>query len=264
MSTGVTPVPERRGPLTVHPVPGLRQFGVDAFVTDRGGGVSTGAFESLNLATHVGDRAKDVEENRRRVAGAIGVNVERLVIVRQVHGNVAVDASHATPDTEADALHCTSGELALAVLVADCVPIVLVDAASPRFCVVHAGWRGLAAGVVTSALSTFENVRTIHVFVGPSISSEGYQVGPEVAQHFADVPDARYPDDGDRSRLDLRAVALHQLRAGGVDGDHVEVSRQSTDGGGLFFSDRAVRPCGRFALVARRPVAWGDMDEGSA
>ena len=257
-------MPERRGPLTVHPVPGLRQFGVDAFVTDRGGGVSTGPYESLNLAAHVSDRAKDVEENRRRVAGTIGVDVERLVIVRQVHGNHVVDASRATPDTEADALHCTSGDLALAILVADCVPIVLVDAASPRLCVVHAGWRGLGSGVVASALATFDDASTVHAFVGPSISSEGYQVGPEVAQRFVDVPDALGPDDGDRSRLDLRAVARHQLRAGGVDGDRVEVSRQSTDGGGLFFSDRAVRPCGRFALVARRTVAWGDMDEGSA
>ncbi len=264
MPNDLTLTPEVRGPLTVHPVPGVRRFGVDAFVTDRWGGVSDGPFATLNLAEHVGDRAEHVAENRRRVSDAIGVDADRLVVVRQVHGNVVVEAGRVSDDTEADALHCASARWALAVLVADCVPMLLVDEASPRFAVVHAGWRGLQRGVVRNALAAFDDPSTVHAFVGPSISAEGYQVGPDVAEQFVDVPDALYPDGGDRSRLDLRRVAVHQLVGLGVHDANVEVSRQPTDGGELFFSDRAVRPCGRFALVARRTVAWGEMDEGSS
>jgi copper oxidase (laccase) domain-containing protein len=89
-------------------------------------------------------------------------------------------------------------------------------------------------------------------FFGPSISAEGYQVGPEVAIHFAHLPGAVTPDVDDRSRLDLRLVATHQLLDSGVPDTSIVGCRQVTDGGEVFFSDRAQRPCGRFALVARR------------
>jgi copper oxidase (laccase) domain-containing protein len=80
-------------------------------------------------------------------------------------------------------------------------------------------------------------------------------VGPEVAAHFTNVPGALTPDTSDRARLDLRAVAVAQLRALNVTEEHITVASQSTDGGVTFFSDRAARPCGRFALVARRVIA---------
>ena len=103
----------------------------------------------------------------------------------------------------------------------------------------------------------FEGARRlgVHAFVGPCISFEGYQVGPEVAASFAHVRGALRADGGDRSRLDLRRVAVHELSTNGVFDDHIEVCAQSTDGGETFFSDRAARPCGRFALVAKRAVA---------
>jgi copper oxidase (laccase) domain-containing protein len=80
-------------------------------------------------------------------------------------------------------------------------------------------------------------------------------VGPEVAAHFTNVPGALTSDTSDRARLDLRAVAVAQLRALNVTEEHITVASQSTDGGATFFSDRAARPCGRFALVARRVIA---------
>ena len=241
---------EARGVLSVHPVLSVRPFGVDAFVSDRFGGVSAGPYESLNLGDHVGDDEHHVQENRRRVAEAVGT--ERLVIVRQVHANALEDAAFATRSSEADILATTRDDLALAILVADCVPLLLVDAASSRFALVHAGWRGLADRVVANAVAIFDDAADVHVFVGPSISVEGYQVGPEVARHFTDVPDAVIDDAQDRSRLDLRAVVTHQLLEAGVADEHVVRSTDVTDGGELFFSDRAQRPCGRFALVAKR------------
>jgi YfiH family protein len=242
--------PEVRGPLTVYPVEGARAFGIDAFVTDRFNGVSSGPYDSLNLGGHVGDEGDLVAANRRLVAQAI--DADHLVIVRQVHGAEILDATNATPDSEADALLSGESSLALAVLVADCVPILLTESSSQQFCLVHAGWRGLHAGVLAKAVAQFSDTSRVHAFVGPSISPEHYQVGPEVAEHFRDIPGALLSDVDDRSRLDLRRVAASQLTALGVHDEDISVSTQVTDGGAVFFSDRAQRPCGRFGLVAKR------------
>jgi hypothetical protein len=238
-----------RGPLTVHPVASVREFGVEAFVTDRFHGASEAPYDSLNLGDHVGDDPEHVRENRRAVARAIGA--DRLVIVRQVHGARVIDARDATPHSEADALFSDGSDLALAILVADCVPLLLVESTSSRFCLVHAGWRGLRAGIIAEALGQF-CAAEVHAFLGPSISPARYQVGPDVAAHFDDVPNALTPDGADRSRLDLRLVATTQLRAAGVNEEHISLSAQVTDGGDVFFSDRAHRPCGRFGIVAKR------------
>jgi YfiH family protein len=252
MPSDVVLAGENRGGLSVHCVESVRRFGVDAFVTDRFGGMSVGPYESLNLGTHVGDDADAVSQNRRRVTEAIGVPLDRLVSVRQVHGIDVLDARSVTAASEADAIVSDETDVALAVLVADCVPLLLVDALSPRFALVHAGWRGLARGVLARTLEHFADARSVHAFIGPSISLEGYQVGPEVAANFAYLPAALVADGGDRSRLDLRHVATTQLIEAGVEDKHVSRSLEVTDGGEVFFSDRAHRPCGRFALVAKR------------
>jgi hypothetical protein len=250
VSVEVTLTPEVRGPLSVYPILSAKKFGIDAFITDRFGGVSEGPYESLNLGVHVGDNPEHVVENRKRVAEAVGA--KHLIIVRQVHSSDVVDAAQAITDTEADGLVTSESDVVLCILVADCVPILLFDSASNRFAAVHAGWKGLASGVIASALEHFDAPATVHAFVGPSISLEGYQVGPEVAEVFAHIPGATVSDGGDRSRLDLRHVASHQLLGAGLRSENIEVSRQSTDGGEIFFSDRALRPCGRFALIAKR------------
>jgi len=241
--------------LETYPVEFARHFGVRAFVTGRSGGVSAGAYDSLNLGDHVGDESANVQENRRRVAVAIGVDPSRLVIVNQVHGRDVVTASDATAESSGDVIIDYGDGFAVAVLVADCVPILLVDEDSPTLAVVHAGWRGLENNVLESALENFEHRDAVHAFLGPCISAAAYQVGPDVAEHFTGVAGAVAADTGDRSRLDLRRVAVAQLLALGITDGHVTVAAQSTDGGSTFFSDRATRPCGRFALVARRVIA---------
>jgi hypothetical protein len=230
----------------------MRRFNIDAFVTDRFGGVSVAPYDSLNLAGHVGDETEHVSENRRRVAEASGVDLEHFITVHQVHGDDVLEVTEAPFSGEGDGLVTTMTGVALAMLVADCVPLLLADESSARFGVVHAGWRGLTSGVLKRAMAHFEQPRAVRAFVGPCISAEGYQIGPEVATHFKNDPEALYADAGDRSRLDLRHVVARQLYELGLLDEHVEQSRQSTDGGELFFSDRARRPCGRFALVARR------------
>jgi YfiH family protein len=254
MPRDVTLVAQQRETLTVYPARSLADLGVDVFVTDRFNGVSTGPYESLNLGDHVGDDENRVRENRALVARAAGVDSDHLITVRQVHGAAVLDGAMSAQTSEADALFTDGPNLALAILVADCVPVALVDPSSGRVAVVHAGWRGLQVGVIARAVEGLD-ARATHAFVGPSISKERYQVGPEVAQHFRDVEGAVIADGGDRSRLDLRLVATRQLLDAGLPDDRIELSRDVTDGGEVFFSDRAQRPCGRFALVARRAVA---------
>jgi YfiH family protein len=251
MSIDVTMDLEQRGELVVHRVAIPAEYGVEAFVTNRSGGVSDPPYDSLNLGEHVGDDAQHVIENRRRVAAAIGVSPSHLRIVRQVHGTTVVLSSLAATPYEGDAI-VSDDDSALAILVADCIPLLLIERATSRFALVHAGWRGLRGGIIAAALAHFSDPSNVYAFLGPSISRDKYQIGSEVAAHFAHVTDALEPDGDDHFRLDLRLVATTQLLHGGVTDGAIVRSREVTDNGILFFSDRAQRPCGRFALVARR------------
>jgi len=100
----LTLTPSTLGVLNVYPIEFARHFGVRAFVTDRSGGVSPTPYDSLNLGDHVGDEPANVLENRRRVADAIGVDANRLVIINQVHGRNVVNANEATPDSSGDVI----------------------------------------------------------------------------------------------------------------------------------------------------------------
>jgi YfiH family protein len=186
--------------------------------------------------------------NRSLVAKAAGV--EALQIVTQVHGKEVVDLDASELKLEGDAITTRKSNLAVAILVADCVPLVLADA--ERIAVVHAGWRGLAARVIPKALKYFEDPSLVIVGIGPRISPEAYQVDTEVASNFTDTPHAVLPDTPGHARLDLAEIALSQLSESGVLEQNITTSAQNTDGGEFFFSDRAMRPCGRFALVAKR------------
>ncbi|MDH2904701.1 MAG: polyphenol oxidase family protein [Actinomycetota bacterium] len=242
-----------RGALPLYELDATREWAVDAFITGREGGVSLAPYDSLNLGIHVGDEPSRVAENRRRVAAAMGLDTVNLVTSSQVHGARVNDVDQWRGEPlVGDALVSTRSDVALCVLVADCLPVLLVDTASTRFAVAHAGWRGLVAGVIDATLARFADPSTVRVVIGPHISSRSYQVGPEVAQHFFDLEGAVLDDKGDRHRLDLAVIARHQLTRGGVGEGNVVVCEPGTDEGSIFFSDRAQRPCGRFALVARR------------
>lgn len=256
--------------LVPHPRAGLPLYGlgevlgarVDVVVTGRLGGVSRAPYDSLNLALHVGDDPAAVAENRRRVGVAMDLDVTRLVIASQVHGAQVNDVDGWTGDAlVGDALVTTRDDVALCVLVADCVPLVFVEPDGARIAVAHAGWRGLVAGVIPATLSHFARPPEVRVVIGPHISARRYQVGPEVAQHFSTVPGACRADEGDRRRLDLGVIARHQLIANGVRDDHVTHCEPDTDDATTFFSDRAQRPGGRFAMVARRASYHSSVGE---
>ena len=148
--------------------PSLDALGVDAFVTTRHGGVSAGPYATLNLGLHVGDTEADVLVNRRRVAAALGADLGDFVFCNQVHGRRVAVVSAADRGRGAlrlgdavavtDALVTTDPGTVLAILVADCVPIILVDPQAGVLACVHAGWRGTVAGVTGAALHAMQGL----------------------------------------------------------------------------------------------------------
>jgi polyphenol oxidase len=242
---------------------------VEAFVTARGGGVSTGAYESLNMSLSVGDDPAAVLENRRRVAVAADAEPSDFVFCRQVHGPgvrvvTAADRSAGvfTVDEsvpEADVLVTADPAVVLAILAADCVPVVLYDPVAHVLACVHAGWRGTVARAGAAALSAMVPLgarpASIVAGIGPAIGPERYQVGAEVAAAAegafgAEAGTVIRPDGTGRWLFDLPAANRIVLREAGLADGNIHVAPHVT-GDGMFFSDRAARPCGRLALVAR-------------
>ncbi len=246
-------------------------YGAAVAVTTRHGGGSVAPYDSLNLGLHVGDRPETVVDNRARAAGAFGVDLDTVVFARQVHGATAAlvgpedrgrgTRSEADAVGDVDVLVTTAPDVTLAILVADCLPLALVDPDAGVLAAVHAGWRGTAAGAVGGALRAMQDCGAepgrIRAFLGPAVHPDRYQVSDEVRQALSDAvhPAAldravARPDGPSHWLVDLVAANRQQLLAGGVRADHI-VDCGVTTADEDFFSDRARRPCGRFALLAR-------------
>lgn len=242
---------------------------VRAVVTTRQGGVSSGPYSTLNLGLHVGDAPDLVIENRRRAAGAIGLPLDHLVFCNQAHGREVVrvnagDRGRGARSMDdavgyADALVTSGTDVGLAVMVADCVPIVLFDPGTVTLACVHAGWRGTVAGVAQAAVSSMvlggAQPRQIVAGIGPAIPAARYQVGPDVKEAAQQCFGPRAPQvlaahpDG-RWRFDLWTANRLLLEESGLRAGNIALAEVGT-GGAEFFSDRAARPCGRFAALAR-------------
>ena len=226
---------------------------VRAFVTTRDGGVSGGAYASLNLGGG-GSTADDpaaVAENRRRVVRHLPQAPQWL---QQVHGTdvVAVDApaSHAPV---ADAAVTRRRDVPLAVRVADCLPVFLADRAGTAVGVAHAGWRGLGAGVLERTLAALERpAAEVVAWIGPGIGADAFEVGADVHEAFTrHDPGATLhfrPDRPGKWRADLAALARRRLAACGVPlvlgGQWCTVSDSAR-----FFSYRRDGPTGRMAAI---------------
>jgi polyphenol oxidase len=219
-------------------------------VTDRGGGSSEGPYASLNLGGHVGDDPVRVTANRAAVAAELGVTDLRFM--NQVHGSRVVtvtDDRAVVPD--ADALVTRQPGVALAVLVADCVPVLF--SAPDAVAVAHAGRRGVLGGVVTATVVTLRELgvdpASIAATVGPAICGACYEVPAAMQDDVCDVvPAARSTTRQGTRGLDLRAGVLAQLRAAGV--EEVGVSPWCTAEHPDLFSYRRDGSTGRFGGFA--------------
>jgi YfiH family protein len=233
------------------PAPGR----VRAVATTRAGGVSQGPYDSLNLGDHVGDDAAAVAENRRRIVARLGLP-ESPRWLRQVHGATVARAEDWNPPASADAMLAEGPGRVCGVLTADCLPLLFCDVSGRHIAVAHAGWRGLAAGIVEATIAALAEAGVaagdLLAWLGPAISGPAYEVGDEVRAAFL----ARDPQAaGDftanprcRWQLDLPAVARRRLLAGGVHrifGGSYCTHRNRT----RFFSYRRDGVCGRQATL---------------
>jgi YfiH family protein len=191
----------------------------------RRGGASSGIFSGLNCGPGSSDQSEIVTINRARVAGAMQVAPDRLVTVRQVHSADVVNVT-APPETRprADAIVTATPGLALAILTADCQPVLFADVEAGVIGVAHAGWRGALDGVLEAALDAMEALGAARArsaaVIGPTISQRNYEDGPELLDAFmADDPEsARFfaNGEGDRYLFDLPGYGLWRLRRAGV------------------------------------------------
>jgi len=181
--------------------------GARAAFSTRIGGVSEPPFDTLNLGLLSEDAQEAVDENRQRLAAALQLSPGRVVFSRQVHGTRLVEAAAGAPPVEADGQVVREPGRAPLVFVADCLPVALHG--PDGLAMVHAGWRGLAGGILAAAA---EAVGATGAAIGPGIGPCCYEVGDEVLAAFADLGDGVV----DGRLLDLPEVARRHLAAAGV------------------------------------------------
>lgn len=224
---------------------------VHALSTTRSGGVSAGRYASLNLGEHVGDSPQAVAANRARLHRSLGHAMPRWL--QQVHGVRVTrdgDITHAPADAAVTGRH----DVACTIMTADCLPVIFCDRAGSRVGAAHAGWRGLAAGVLEATVQAMDaSADSLMAWLGPAIGPETYEVGDEVRHAFVrHTPQAAVAFRAGRSAgkwwCDLYMLARQRLEAAGV---------KDIYGGGLctftdkerFFSFRRDGECGRMATL---------------
>ena len=222
---------------------------VKACVTTRAGGVSLAPFDSLNLGDHVEDSPEAVAENRRRLTERFSIQPAWL---QQVHG---IAVAHADPGlvATADASWSATPGIACTVMTADCLPALFCDRAGTRVAAAHAGWRGLAAGVLEATLDSLAvPPEDVLVWLGPAIGPQAFEVGPEVREAFVqqlpETAKAFVPSqNAGKFMADIYELARLRLAACGV---------TAVYGGGFctvsdprFFSYRRSPRTGRFASL---------------
>jgi len=223
---------------------------VRALITTRHGGVSRGACSSLNLAMHVGDDPMAVAENRARLRRHLP---DEPLWLDQVHGVAVVWADQAQQGARADGSVTRRRGTVCAVMTADCLPLLLCDAAGSVVGIAHAGWRGLAAGVIEATVRAMgQGGGELLAYLGPAIGPASFEVGAEVRAaflaHDARASAAFVPAGEEKFRADIYQLARQRLADAGV---------RAVFGGGAdtcaeaqrFFSFRRDRASGRMASL---------------
>jgi polyphenol oxidase len=237
--------------------------------TERAGGVSKPPYDELNVGPHVGDDAEAIIENRRRIAQAIEIDLSSFVIPQQVHrgavhtvtgadrGRGALRSEDAIPG--ADALITREAGIPLAVMVADCVPVILFDPETPAVGVIHAGWSGTVHHVARNTVDAMtrefgSDSSSLLAGVGPSIGPASYEVGADVAERArAEFPNEEIVSSNTNGKflLDLWAANVADLTEAGVPRERIEVSGLDTfQLPERFYSHRRQQPTGRFLALA--------------
>jgi polyphenol oxidase len=222
--------------------------------TTRAGGISKPPFDTFNLGDHVGDEPAAVASNRKRLAEAIGLGGDAVVWMNQVHGDrvARVDEPVASAVEDTDGLVTATPGLALAVVTADCVPVLMGDARAGVVGAVHAGRVGARKGVVTRAVEAMieagAHAKDISVLLGPAVSGRNYEVPEAMADEVeAALPGSRTTTSRGTPGLDLRAGIARQLTDLGITA--IDVDPRCTVDDRSLFSHRRDAPTGRLASL---------------
>ncbi len=233
-------------------------------MTHRHGGVSKPPFDSLNLGLHVGDLASDVLANRALIQQQLLI-ASPLLWLEQVHGTEIIDCSNLSVASlanklppKADGSYSSSAHISLAIMTADCLPVLLCNKQGTEIAAVHAGWRGLCDGVIEVAVDKFNCETTdIMAFLGPAIGPEAFEVGAEVKHQFVEQhPDSsqffksvanNLQNDSNKYLADLASLAKHRLTLLGV--NQVFSADVCTFSSQDYFSYRRDQKTGRMASL---------------
>jgi len=225
---------------------------VHAVTSTRTGGVSMAPYDSLNLGDHVGDDIAAVVTNRKRLRQELHLNNEPSWLM-QVHGTVVTPALKYTTEkiVEADGTYTDQPDRVCVVMTADCLPVALYNHDKNSIAVVHAGWKGLAAGIIAKGVNAL-GAGTISAWLGPAIGPDCFEVGPEVRDAFlSNLPEhelAFRSSQADKWLADLYILAKQQLATLGVHqvsgGNHCTYTEQE-----LFYSFRREQTTGRMATL---------------
>lgn len=216
--------------------PLLTHFGFKHGFSTREGGVSKPPFDTLNMAYASDDARNAVHENRRRFADALGIDIERLFELSQVHGHAvrAVregDEAGIVRNEEGDALlalHGTGQTFALGIRTADCVPILMAHKNGLSIAAIHAGWRGVVQRVIDDAATqlfatTKRPANDFIVAIGPHIQRCCFEVGEDVAHDIETATGVKPVISNGKFKADLTQAVGRQLNAVGIDDNHIEV-----------------------------------------
>lgn len=224
---------------------------VEAYTTLRCGGYSRGDYDSFNIAMHVGDNPDHVVANRDLLKQELALPNDPLWL-HQVHGTRVIEAGQCQ-DPRADGMVCFGPGKVCAVLTADCVPVFFCDRDATRVGIAHAGWRGLAAGIIEETITALQCCASeLMVWLGPAIGPHAYQVGDEVREVFVANDDiyapAFLPDGLGTWRADLYCIVHKLLVAAGVEDIHGGGCCTYTDSQ-RFYSFRRDNRTGRMASL---------------
>lgn len=218
---------------------------VRGFCTTRFGGASAAPYDSFNLGAASGDDPSRVAENRRLLRKTLPADPCWL---RQVHGNRVIHLGDWSEDTAADAAWTDRAGHVAAVLTADCLPVLVADRGGTCVAAIHAGWRGLASGVIAECIAALPaRSATLVAWIGPGICRRHYEVGDDVRNAFPGFEEAFEANRERHWLADLAAIAGKQLKRAGV-GKCVD-SAACTAEGDRFFSYRRDHRTGRMASV---------------
>lgn len=202
--------------MTGWPLPDGVNIAITSRRTFPSDGCSLSPFDRNNMALHVGDNADAVQHNRQQLLRQLP-DVRAIQWLRQVHGTEVVTACSGSVVLTADAVLTDQPGLACAVMTADCLPVLLAADDGCQVAAIHAGWRSLAAGIITKTLAHFSRSGGVCAYLGPAIGPEHFEVGPEVKTAFSWASGACFRSGReDRLLADLKQLATEALQMQGV------------------------------------------------